>query len=302
MKQRMRSGIHGQMRGFSLIELMVSLAIGLVVVGAVLVSYIASGQTNKRQAAYAEMNENAQLAVSIIQHDLLLAGYAQALGTVTVAGVTTFNRTFSGNPVFGCGTGFTTPNTSAALTSVGCASSGAAAIEISYEADLSNSVPTSTSNLPSDCLGNGLNPQTATVGLNTTTFYVANNRYYLTTGSTGRSELHCASSRTPAATGQPLVDNVENMQIWYGESAAAGSRQIVRYVTAATGNTIVWTNVVSVRICLLMRSAEPVLSSEDVTAGMAGYLDCDSSSQTSSDRYVRRAYFSTTTLRNKMTF
>jgi type IV pilus assembly protein PilW len=59
-----------------------------------------------------------------------------------------------------------------------------------------------------------------------------------------------------------------------------------------------WGNVISVRICLLMRSADPVLSAEDTRT----YLDCGSASQTSNDNYLRRAYFTTATLRSKMSF
>lgn len=302
MKKTMRSVSRARMRGLSLIEVMISLVIGLVVVGAVLLSYIGSGQTNKRQAAYAEMNENAQIALSIMQNDLLLAGYAQGTGTQTIAGVTTFGKTFSGRPIFGCDNGFTSPNTTGVAT---CAvGAGTPSLEMSYEADVTNSVPAS-GNFPSDCLGNSLRyvEQTVAVGANTTTFYETHNRYYLASGNTGRSELHCASAAKNSVgnsnPGQPLVDNVENMQIWYGEAGAAGSRQIVRYVTA--GNVTDWQNIISVRICLLMRSADQVLSGEDATAGMTGYLDCSSTPQTSADRYLRWAYFLTTTLRNKMT-
>ena len=53
----------------------------------------------------------------------------------------------------------------------------------------------------------------------------------------------------------------------------------------------------SVRICLLMRSAEPILTGEDTLT----YLDCDSAPQTSADKYLRRAYFTTATVRTKMT-
>jgi hypothetical protein len=49
-----------------------------------------------------------------------------------------------------------------------------------------------------------------------------------------------------------------------------------------------------------MRSAEPVLDTELTAAPK--YLDCDSTSQDLPDRYLRRAYFTTTTLRNKMAF
>ena len=271
-------------RGLSLVEMMVSLVIGLVVVGAVLSSYIASGKSNRFQAAYAEMNENAQIGLGILARDLLLAGYAQPTGIN--AGSTAFTRTYSGRPVFGCDNGFVAPNTAGA---VACSvAAGTPAIEVVYEADLTNTVPTSA-NIPSDCLGAGL----TLVGAS----YFAHNRYYLANGSTGRSELHCASDKA-GASGQPLVDNVENMKIWYGEANAAAPRNIVRYVSAANLADNTFMNVVSVRVCLLMRSAEPVLNGEDT----ATYLDCDSVEQTSGDRYLRRAYFTTSTLRNKMAF
>lgn len=303
MKKITGSVSRAHMQGFSLVEVMVSLVIGLVVVGAVLVSYIGSGQTNKRQAAYAEMNENAQIALSMMRNDLLLAGYAQP--TSAPAGAS-LSRTFALKPVFGCDNGFASPSQTGTLNAAGCAASGTPAIEMSYEADVTNTVPTSAG-IPSDCLGNGLNVKAA----GAITYYVTNNRYYLTAGSTGRSELHCASSRTPMLGGQPLVDNVENMQVWYGEANTVSPRQIVRYVSA--GNVSDWQNIISVRICLLMRSANPVLSNEGITdtdsakvaataAALNGYLDCSSNPQTSADRYLRRAYFSTTTLRNKMTF
>ncbi len=174
-------------------------------------------------------------------------------------------------------------------------------------------MPTS-GGFPSDCIGNSLQyvadttpPPPPPNAANIVTFYPTHNRYYLATTGTGanaRSELHCASaaktSTAAAINGQPLVDNVEAMQIWYGAAGAAGSRQIVRYVAADPA--VDWQNIISVRVCLLMRSSERVLSDEDTALGLAGYLDCNSAAQTSADGFVRRAYFLTTTLRNKMTF
>lgn len=301
MSRVIRPASRARSRGFSIIEIMISMIIGLVVVGAVLVSYIGSGQTNKLQAAYSEMNENAQIGLAVMRQDLLLAGYAQGTRTQTVAGVKSFGKTFATRPIFGCATGFTAANSIGTVT---CGTGGGNVIEMSYEADLVNSIPSGS--YPSDCLGNSLQyvGQTVVVGGNSITYYETHNRYYLAVSATGRSELHCASAAKTAGgaaiSGQPLVDNVENMQILYGEVGAAGSRQIVRYVDAST--VADWQNIISVRLCLLMRSAEPVLSSEDTTAGASSYLDCSSTSQTSSDRYIRRAYFMTTTLRNRMTF
>jgi type IV pilus assembly protein PilW len=280
--------LRSRQRGLSIIEVLVSMVIGLVVVGAVLLSYITSGQTNKLQAAYSQMNEDAQIGLLIVSRDLQLAGYAQA--TSLDALTFQFGRTYSGRAVFGCDTGFVAANTTAA---VACAATGSSpAIEVVYEGDLTNTVPTSA-NLPSDCLGASLTQQT--VGL--TSFYITRNRYYIATSVLGRPELHCASDKA-AATGGALVDNVENMKIWYGEANPLDKRQIVRYVSAANVLDPTFVHVVSVRVCLMMRSAEPVLSGEDP----ATYLDCDSATQTSADRFARRAYFTTTALRNKMTF
>jgi len=185
--------------------------------------------------------------------------------------------------VFGCRTGFAAPSTTGA---VACAASGSDALEVVYQADGANSVPTAA-DLPTDCLGNGL----ADAG----GFYLAYNRYYLANSSSGRSELHCASRQ--GAAGQPLVDNVEGMSVWYGEANAASPRTVVRYVRADVVSD--WGRVLSVRVCLLMRSSEAVLASDEDTVT---YLDCDSVQQISAGGFVRRAFFSTTTLRNKMAF
>ena len=290
MKQRTS---RSSMQGFSLLELLVSMVIGLVVVGAVLVSYVGSGQTGRMQTAYAEMNENAQIGLSILSRDLLLAGYAQPTGITGVPPNEVFLRTtpnvLLGKPVFGCDKGFVSPK---AIVAVVCDAAGTMpALEVVYEADLTNTVPTA-GGIPSDCLGAGLTVEPSGS-------YFAYNRYYLATGNSGRGELHCASQQ--GSPGQPLVDNVAAMKIWYGEADAASPRQVVRYVPAdqdATHKVADWGRVISVRVCLLMRSSAVVLTTEDTQT----YLDCDSATQTSPDRHAYRAYFTTTTLRNKMAF
>lgn len=284
--------------GLSLVELMVSLVIGLMVVGAVLIGFLNTKSSNALQGAYADMNESAQIGLTIISRDLLAAGYSLPTGVPTSGSGDQFSRNYSGWPLLGCSRGFVTGKEKAttALTAADCNVSGAISpsIDIRYEADTVNTVPDG-SGVPTDCLGNGL----ALAG----SYYLASNRYYLaTTAGSSRSELHCASNQ--GSDGQPLVENVEALRFWYGEADAANTRQVVRYVEADTDLTnkvTDWGRIVSVKICLLMRSAEQVRSSEE---GSLTYLDCDSQTRTnaSGDRYARRAYFSTVTLRNRMTF
>ncbi len=278
-----------RMRGVSLIEIMISLVIGLVVIGAVLVSYLSSGQGGRLQTAYGEMNENAQLAVNIMSRELQLAGYSQPLRVVAVS--SKFDRATAADSIFGCDQGFSNPTTTG---SVACSATGTTpAFEVVYEADATNTVPTSAG-VPTDCLRAGTTQQSVNVGAVAVPYYPVRNRFYIATNAqSGRPELYCASNRA-GATGQPLIDDVESMKIWYGVSNAAG-QEVARYVNATTVGTD-WPLVVSVRICLIMRGSDAMLSSEDSVT----YRDCDSTVQTITDRIPRRVYFTTVTLRNRM--
>lgn len=289
MKQ---SASRRHVRGISLIEVLVSMVIGMVVVGAVIVSIVGSGKAGRFQSAYAQMNQDAQIGLNMLSREFQMAGYSQPSSIVNTAvapATPTYALTYNigtATVVFGCDTGFVNPQAS----SVACKPTGSApAFEVVYEADLKNTVPTS-GNLPSDCLGNGITGAAPNF---------ARNRFYVAVGASGRSELYCAS---PAGA-QPLLENVEAMRVWYGVQVLAAPRQVVRYVSATDINAVgptEWNNVISVRVCLLMRSAEPVLNAggEDTLT----YRDCGSVQQTSNDRYLRRAYFTTSTLRSKMPF
>ena len=293
-------------RGFSLVEILVSLVIGLVVVGAVLVSMIGSGKAGRYQAAYAQMNEDAQIGLSILSRDLQMAGYSQPTGLVntTPAATPTWQLSYgtlgASAHVMGCDTGFANVN----AATVACGTATTPAFEVVYEADANNTVATTgVPSYPSDCLGNKItgNGDGVTVGPP----YVAHNRYFISAGNSNRPELYCASPPNPPPNNivvpkQPLIENIENMKVWYGVSVLANPTQVVRYVTAtdiATQGAAEWAKVISVRVCLLVRSAEPVLNTGEDTLT---YRDCDAASQTPTDRYLRRAYFTTAALRDKM--
>ena len=273
------------------------MVIGLVVVGAVLVSLIGSGQTGRYQAAFAQMNEDAQIAFSILTRDIQMAGYSQPTGLVSTVPATptptmifSFGTLGTNTYVIGCDTGFTDPR-AVPLT---CGTATTPAFEVVYEADAGNTVLNGAGR-PSDCLGNRIGALAAPAP------YVASNRYFLSTSTgSGRPELSCASAGA-ALTPQPLVENIEDMRVLYGVAAAPGSTQVLRYVTATQVRAIgpnEWFNVVSMRLCLLVRSADPVLSGEDNS--LRTYRDCDELAQTTTDRYLRRAYFTTAAIRDKM--
>jgi type IV pilus assembly protein PilW len=321
-----RSSRHQQ--GVSLIELLISVAIGLVVIAAVVVSYVGSGQAGRYQAALTQMNQDAQAGLNIIARDIQQAGYSAPTALfnanasnpllTTTNWVATFSLGTATAVIFGCdGTKGAVPFTDpAAAGQPTCAASVApttSAIEVVYEADTKNTVfvpngPGTADDVPADCRGSAL---VNSAGAGAVPVYIARNRYFIDTGTganaSGRPELYCASN---VSAKQPLLENVDDMQIWYGIQVAANPRQVVRYVKAGkdatTANTLnaqglpEWANVISVRICLLMRSEEPIIVADDVS--MTKYLDCDSNTQTSIDRYLRRAYFTTATVRARMAY
>lgn len=288
----------GRQRGASLIEIMVSLVIGLFVVGAVMTTYLGTGTSGRQQSAASQMTEDAMIAFTLVGRDIQIAGSTDVNSIVATAGGGTavFARpAVLARPIFGCEGSFTTAT--AAVTAATCAAGTAShAIEVSYQATTRTAAVTS-GGLTTDCLGNTLS-STNVVGFGTLTF--TSNRYYVDSG-TGRPELYCASQDAAGSGGQPIVENVEFLKFWYGVAPAWNSsdpstRRAVRYVTAS--NVADWNTVVSVRMCVLIRSADAVLTGED----SASYTDCDNTTQSSTDRRLRRAFFSTVALRNKVGF
>lgn len=296
--------VRGEVQGgFTLLELMVALSLGLVVVGAGLTAYVVTGRTGRLQATLADMNEGAQIGLTLLARELQQAGYARPYRLqVTEPGgpATALARTIMDRPVFGCAYGLidnSHRSQAAGWDATVCAPAAGPrndVVEISYEADLVNSSPTSAG-LPSDCIGSGLSASTLTIDADTgqaLSYYLTRNRYYLSMGSSGRSELYCASAQ--GAPGQPLVDNVEALRLWYGEADAAEPRRVARHVGAEAVSD--WNRVLSVRLCLLMRGSEAVLGEDDAL----DYQDCEGAPARADDRHPRRAYFTTATLRARM--
>lgn len=71
-KQHTPRSRHGA--GFSLIELLVSLAIGLIIMVAAISAYVGSAGANRMSDAQSRMNEDAQAALGILAQQIRMAG------------------------------------------------------------------------------------------------------------------------------------------------------------------------------------------------------------------------------------
>jgi type IV pilus assembly protein PilW len=321
-------GVRNQ-RGFTLIELMVSLTIGLLISVAVFSAYLGAASAARMSEAQARMNEDAQAAMIILAQHLRMAGSNPTQANRTDA--THYNplylpytgEEFSSKPTSfalssfslrGCDGPFRDVTTTASLDQLVCEPQPdqPAMIAVSYEADRFNTIPTLSGNLPTDCLGNALSPVTAKFdsGATTESYYLADNRFYIGAASnSGAPSLYCKGNGVDSAA-QPLVENIEDLQLSFGALKMTTPSEELRTATLAgylsasevTGLTFIandpapWEKVITVRICVLVRSQSQVLAD----LGSRSYVKCDGSVATStSDLRLRRAYSTLVVLRNR---
>ena len=273
-----------RLAGFSLLELLVGSFIGLLLVGLVLVQVVIAGRSQRLQAAQGQMVEDAQIAIELLRADFMMSGYGRPLRAQSAsAGQVSWQSTLDVPGLWACDHGFASSNDNARPN---CAAASAntpasSAVEIRYEADGYTTVVGSDGK-PSDCLGNGLDASTAADG---SRVYITANRWQI---NSARAELRCAG---PGSTGpQPLVENVEHMLLWWGLPVDAVDGSALRYVSAAQVTD--FEQVRAVRLCLLLRSSEPVLGPDDSRS----YTDCQGSAASASDGRLRRAFWSTVAL------
>ena len=168
--------------------------------------------------------------------------------------------------------------------------SGNDTLIVLYEADQDNTIATSgTTPTPTDCLGNSVPSVTSNPLGN---YNIAENRFFVS----ANNSLSCRGNT--AAGPQPLVDNVTQMQIWYGVATpfpATNQRGTVatRYLRAnqiGDMNNGHWDQVVSVRLCLVIQSRDPVLDAP------APFFNCEGVSTPTTDRRLYRAFTTTVVL------
>lgn len=311
------SRLKHQERGLSLVEIMVSMAIGLVVVGAVFANFLNSTAGAKQSAALAQVTEDATLALGILRNHLTMADYSQPTGIDATTGLLA-RRLDKQLNLLGCDGGFdAATDAKADPNDVRCASTsaGSDALLVRYEAD-SDTLPTSTNDKtnavgPMDCRGNAI-PQ-AKGG----THFVADNRFFVNT-SESPSTLSCIGSGKQADDGTnfpgstPLVENITELHVRYGvaslDAKTGRPLNIFKYVTATdvgapdgTNTTYrdAWSQVVSVRICVVVRSADNVLDKARPYRNCAGdVVALDKTAPT--DRHIYRAFTSTVVLNNRV--
>nr|WP_246195000.1 PilW family protein [Allochromatium palmeri] len=114
--------------------------------------------------------------------------------------------------------------------------------------------------------------------------------YYISTNASGLPTLFRS---TNGATGEELVDGIQDMQILYGEDTS-NNNSIDNYVVASLVSN--WNNVLAARISLLAQSPETNITAE----GENQDLTFNGATVNTSDRRLRQIFTTTVTLRNRV--
>jgi type IV pilus assembly protein PilW len=213
---------HGQ-RGFTLVEIMIAITIGLLMMAGILQISAASKESSRLQRNMSFVQENIRITTEILGRDIRQAGYYE-------------NDDLS-NPIAGLAPFIemsdSTTDTSEDITADGGGRNNDQ-ITITYESDV-------------DCLGR----DTFAAGEEADNHF-AENHYFIES-----ERLMCRGYDNDA---QPLVEGVESMQILYGENTDGDPRSANRYVQAGEADP---DNIVSVRIALRFHSREHIRQGAD---------------------------------------
>jgi len=251
-----------QQRGFTLVEVLVAITIGLLMMAGILQISEASKESSRLQRNMGFVQENIRTAMELLSRDIRQAGYY----TDDDPDARILNA-----PSPFVGASAPTTVTTAAITADGGGADNDQ-ITVTYESNI-------------DCLGQ----DTPTVNGNR----FAINHYFISS-----ERLMCRGNGNASA--QPLVEGVESMQILYGENTDGEPLSANRYVLptdpADAANTADMDSVVSVRIALRFHSRDHVR--QGVDNSLYALLDATPFNPVDSDKRLRREITTTISLRN----
>jgi type IV pilus assembly protein PilW len=305
-------------QGFSLVELMIAMALGLMLVTVIVSIFVSSNRNYKEDDRFARMQENGRFAIYALQTDLSMAsfwgtttspsGITNAVGTASSCGLTfdtsspvlIINNPASGTAIsgiFSCisstsvWTGGTTHADVIAIKRVvgeitpADSSSTTSAVYLEMDADPSTNI--------------GALKLIAPSSFNSTKAYwrymprIYHIRNYSVTSGDGIPTLCRKELNGTAMTDVPLVEGVENIQIEFGIDTD-GDGAPNKYDPAPSGADL--NNIVNAKLYVLARSLDrdPIYTN-DKTYNL-GSVTLDYSD--APDNYYRRVFEGTISLRN----
>jgi type IV pilus assembly protein PilW len=287
--------------GFTLVETMVAMAIGLAVVAALIAASLASFASGRHTDAMLQITEDATLALHVMRQQVAQAGFSQphALGQGGGLVLHAFPA------IAGCEAANFVDLQASIRLPVACRPADADpdapdALEVAFEGSVLEAASSnailggSGGRQPLDCLGNSF-PATHDDATGDD-YWLVDSKFYVANGS-----LWCHGPGN--AAGAAVVQNVETLQVRYGMAAAPagspGAGQVVYHDAAPQPGSPAWADVLSVGVCVQVRSAASVLDKAS-WATLGGWVDCRNVRRASTDGYLRRTFSTTIVLQNRL--
>jgi type IV pilus assembly protein PilW len=260
----------GVQRGFTLVEFLVALVIGMLIVLAAVASLFGTRSASLARDDVSELQQSSARVFQVLKQQITQAGYVPI-------DVPNGNRGyFKINP-----TDITNVDDEPVIFSIKGTEGGAGkndTLKIGYAP---------APDFFSDCLGraakyDGTNP-------------AASLNARLITGEfsvDSAGTLRCKGSGGTGSS-QPLLSGVERFDVAYGVGGSIADPQIRQYVAADAVGAGAFNKVRAIRVCLqlIARSSSNVAQS---------YVDCDGTKQTSADGKQRGVFVSVFALRNNL--
>ncbi|MDH6594102.1 type IV pilus assembly protein PilW [Variovorax sp. TBS-050B] len=255
--------------GFTLIEFLVALIIGMLVMLAAVASLLGTRATAVTVGELNTLNESSVLALRLLGQEIRQAGYLpiDPGGPLSYFDVR-LKTNLDGAPAFFAIQGQEAPKGAVNDTLV-----------VGYAP---------APDYFRDCLGQKAKGDGDKTYDPADPANVSNVRLITSEFSVMNGTLRCKGSGGKAA--QPIIDGVERFDVLYGIAGAGGGEPVVRYV-AANGVTD-FAGVRTVRVCLQLAGSSRANPN-------ASYTDCDGKVQTGSDGRLRRVYTAVFALRNQ---
>lgn len=272
-------------QGFTLVELMIALALGLIITAAAVGIYIANYRTLANQKSSSEMQSASLFGIQPLESRLRMANLGNDVGAITSATV-------------GAGIVLTTENANTAdtLPATQLSSSGAGVSNTGTGSDQLTIQFTNVTSTPIyDCEGN-------TVAIGTRTM----ERYFVRQGNDGLVLACDAGTFTGnqiasfGDNGVEMITGIDQFRVMLGTQTLVNNVLMTRYYTIAQYMNPALTpkpHIVSVKVGVIARGATPISISEGLT-DFTLFGSTESLKDDVPKGFVRNTFETTTLLRN----
>jgi Tfp pilus assembly protein PilW len=280
--------------GFSLIELMIAMLVGIFLLGGLSILYLNSKSSDKMRSQISEMEENARTALITMRQIISHAGYPSEYSLPIDK---PFYAETDDIPNPTCRTGGAESNLIKydfirdEKTENSVVAKRDTMVVVNMLDSPNNTSSGASSNIVEDCVGSIVEPECSSDpidGMYSNMEAKVYNYLYINTPE-GRRALTCMGSLGGA---QPIAENIESLQFLYGVSKTGGV-MVYRNAEDVTSNNE-WGSVTTVQVGILVRSEIEVLENEEARV----FLVLDEEITTPKDRRIYRAYTTTIVLPN----